>query len=70
MVAGTDNPWTGQSGNGIPVGKTGFDYTYLVANTGTVPINGFVFSVGVANNVPALTTFNTNSFKALYRCFR
>jgi hypothetical protein len=40
---------TGAGGNGLSIGATGFDYTYLVWNTGALPIDGFLFDVGVTN---------------------
>jgi hypothetical protein len=48
---------TGVGGNGLAIGSVGFDYTFLVWNTGTVPIDGFFFDVGVANNAAALKAF-------------
>jgi hypothetical protein len=48
---------TGQTGNGLPMATFGFDYTFLVVNTGTLPIDGFFFDVGVSNNAPALKAF-------------
>jgi hypothetical protein len=54
---------TGAAGNGLPAAG-GFDYAFLVANTGALGIDGFTFSVGVPNNAAALAAFNAASFAA------
>jgi hypothetical protein len=46
---------TGPGGNGL--NGPGFDYTYLVWNTGASPIDGFFFDVGVANTKAAVAAF-------------
>jgi len=56
-------PGTGAGGNGLPAGG-GFDYAFLVANTGIFGIQGFTFSVGVPNNAAALAAFNNASLFA------
>ncbi len=48
---------TGAGGNGIPVGTAGYDYAYLVWNTGAIPIDGFFFDVGVANTGVGVNAF-------------
>jgi PEP-CTERM motif len=48
---------TGAGGNGLAVGSTGFDYTYLVWNTGVLPIDGFFFDVGVPNTAAGVNAF-------------
>src|SRR6266849_5849045 len=64
---------TGQGGNGIPIGQFGFDYAFLVANTsaavcaggaGAGCIDGFFFSVGVANNAAAISAYANARFLA------
>jgi hypothetical protein len=57
-------PGTGAGGNGLgPNG--GFDYAYLVANTGAAAIDGFLFDVGVANTRAAVAAFVAASPVAL-----
>lgn len=52
-------PGTGARGNGLT--GPGFDYAYLVLNTGRDPIDGFFFDVGVLNTRAGVATFVANS---------
>src|ERR1700761_4816459 len=54
---------TGQGGNGL--NGPGYDYAYLIWNTGALPIDGFFFDVGVANTRAALSAFVANSPRRL-----
>jgi hypothetical protein len=51
----------GTAGNGLPVNTFGYDYTFLVMNSGTLPIDGFFFDVGVPNTPVAVKAFVTGA---------